>query len=155
MQHALVICQVVVVIFLALHDWVPLGRLNNLDGLRAVDTRNRLALATVLSTVPFAAVLVASILFASVAYPRWLLWWLWGTYLTCAYGILRAWWLPYLGTPDPERAQRYRIRFAGTQGFLPERNGIRPDTLHVAFHVLVAAILGLLGFLTFAPQRTS
>ncbi len=82
----------------------------------------------------------ASIHFTLVEYPNWLLWWLWGTCLVCAYGILRAWWIPYLGTPDPERAKRYSIRFAGAHAFLPERNGIRPDTLHVAFHALVVAI---------------
>ena len=152
MQYALVICQAVVVIFLALHDWVPLGRLNNIAGLRAVDSTNRLALATALSTLPFAAVLVASTLFASVRYPNWLLWWLWGTYLACAYGILQAWWIPYLGTIDPDRARRYRIRFAGTHGFLPVRNGFRPDTLHVAFHSLVVATLVILAFVTFVRQ---
>jgi predicted outer membrane lipoprotein len=152
MQYALVICQVMVVIFLALHDWVPLGKLSNIAGLRAVDSRIKLLLGTAVSTLPFAAVLVASVLFASTHYPNWLLWWLWGTYLACAYGILRAWWIPYLGTPDPDRAQRYRIRFAGTHGFLPLRNGIRPDTLHFAFHSLVVAILVILAFVTFERQ---
>jgi predicted outer membrane lipoprotein len=149
MQKALVICQLMVVVFVALHDWVPLGRLNNVAGLRAVDTTSRLLWTTLVSTLPFAAVLAATAIFASVDYPNWLLWWLWGTYLACAYGILQAWWIPYLGSPDPERAERYRIRFAGTHGFLPARNGIRPDTLHVAFHVLVATILILLAFVTF------
>ena len=152
MQYALVICQAVAVIFLALHDWVPLGKLNNIAGLRAVDSTSKLLLATTVSTLPFAAVLVASALYASVHYPSWLLWWLWGTYLACAYGIIRAWWIPYLGTLDPDRAQRYRIRFAGTHGFLPLRNGIRPDTLHFAFHSLVFAILVILAFVTLVRQ---
>ena len=151
MQYALVIGQVMAVVFLALHDWVPLGKLNNVAGL-TVDTTNRLVFTTALSTMPFAAVLVVSIRFASIKYPTWLMWWLWGTYLVCAYGILRAWWIPYLGTPDPDRAKRYRVRFAGTHAFLPERNGIRPDTLHVAFHALVVAILAVLSYLTFMRQ---
>jgi hypothetical protein len=150
MQYALLLCQVLVVIFLALHDWLPLGKLNNLTGLRTVDTTGRMVMTTVLSTLPFAAVLAASVLFASVGFPRWLLWWLWITYLACAGGILRAWWIPYLTTADPKRAERYRVRFASTHGFLPVRNGIRPDTLHVAFHSLVVATLVLLGFLTFS-----
>jgi predicted outer membrane lipoprotein len=152
MQYVLVICEVMVVTFLALHDWLPLGKLNNMVGLRAVDSTGKLALSTVLSTLPFAAVLVASVLFASSHYPNWLLWWLWGTYLACAYGILRAWWIPYLCAPEPDRAQRYLIRFAGTHGFLPVRNGMRPDTLHVAFHSLVIATLVVLGLVTFVHQ---
>jgi hypothetical protein len=114
---------------------------------------NRVRAPHAVRASPFAAVLVVSILFASVEYPNWLLWWLWGTYLVCAYGILRAWWLPYLGTPDPDRAKRYGARFARTHGFLPERNGIRPDTLHVAFHVLVVAILVVLAFTLHAPMN--
>jgi hypothetical protein len=152
MQYALVIGQAMVVVFLAFHDWVPLGKLNNVAGLRAVDTTNRLVFTTAVSTMPFAVVLVASILFASVEFPNWLLWWLWGTYLVCAYGILRAWWISYFGTSDPDRAKRYGVRFAGTHGFLPERNGIRPETLHVAFHALVIAILVVLAYLTFMRQ---
>jgi hypothetical protein len=149
MQHALVICQVIAVIFLALHDWVPLGTLNNLAGLRTVDTRAKLLISTVVSTLPFAAVLFASILYMDDHFPAWLIWWLWATYITCAYGILRAWWIPYLGSPDPDRAARYRVRFAGTHGFLPVRNGIRPDSLHLAFHTLVASMLIMLVFRAF------
>jgi hypothetical protein len=51
MQHALVIGQVMVVVFLALHDWVPLGKLNNVAGLRAVDTINSLVFSTAFSTM--------------------------------------------------------------------------------------------------------
>jgi hypothetical protein len=149
MQRALVICQVIAVIFLALHDWVPLGILNNVTGLRAVDTRAKLLISTVVSTLPFAAVLFASILHMHDQFPAWLIWWLWATYIACAYGILRAWWIPYLGSPDPDRAARYRVRFAGTHGFLPVRNGIRPDSLHLAFHTLVASILIMLASRTF------
>jgi hypothetical protein len=76
---------------------------------------------------------------------------IWPCCLTAA-KLLRAWWIPYLGTPDPDRAKRYGVRFAGTHGFLPERNGIRPDTLHVAFHALVVAILVVLAYLTFMRQ---
>jgi hypothetical protein len=148
MQYALITCQAVVVIFLVLHDWVSLGKLNNLAGIRAADSRKRRALTTALSALPFAAVLVVSVMFAQVVYPIWLLWWLWGTYLACACGILRAWWIPYLGVADLDRAKRYGIRFAGTHSFLPERNGIRPDSLHVAFHALVLVILGILASLT-------
>ena len=35
---ALLGCQCLVVLFIALHDWIPLGKLNNLAGIRSVDT---------------------------------------------------------------------------------------------------------------------
>jgi hypothetical protein len=65
--------------------------------------------------------------------------WLWITYGLFLFGMLRAWWIPYLVRPDAERAARYQIIFAGTHSFLPRRNGIVPDTLHTVFHVAVVA----------------
>jgi hypothetical protein len=58
--------------------------------------------------------------------------------------MLRAWWVPYLLVPDPERAARYKEIFAGTHRFLPERNGIAPDTLHTIFHGVTLAVVMML-----------
>jgi hypothetical protein len=94
MMVAFLISQLLVVLFITLHDWVPLGRLNNLAGIRAADSRARLLVTTVLS--------------------------------------------------DCARATRYQERFANTHAFLPPRHGIRPDTLHVAFHAVFVVAGGLL-----------
>jgi hypothetical protein len=145
-------CQFLVVLFIALHDWIPLGRLNNLAGIRSVDTTRRLFLVTALSTLPFAIGFAASVHYASSGFPMWLMWWLWISYGVGLYGMLKAWWVPYLLVADPVRAARYRERFAHTHSFLPTRNGIRPDTLHVCFHAVVVVLLILLGMLTFSDH---
>jgi hypothetical protein len=142
-------CQLFVVLFIALHDWLPLGRLNNLAGIRAVDTTRHLVVVTVLSTLPFAIGLAASVYYARTGFPMWVMVWLWISYGTGAYGMLRAWWIPYLLIRDPVRAARYQQRFANTHAFLPARNGIRPDTLHVCFHVVLVVLIILLCILTF------
>jgi hypothetical protein len=80
----------------------------------------------------------------------WLMWWLWISYGFGLYGMLAAWWAPYLLVADPVRAARYQERFAHTHAFLPTRNGIRPDTLHVCFHAVFLVLLVLLGVLTFS-----
>jgi len=145
---ALLGCQFLVVLFIALHDWIPLGKLSNLAGIRSVDTTGRLLYVTTLSTLPFAIGLAASLHFAPTGFPMWLMWWLWISYGMALYGILKAWWVPYLLAADPVRAARYQERFAHTHSFLPVRNGIRPDTLHVCFHVVVVVLLVLLGVLS-------
>ena len=150
MIYALLVCQIFVVLFVALHDWIPLGRLNNLPAIRAADSTSRLVVVTALSALPFAIGLAASGYYASTGFPKWLLWWLWISYATALYGMLRAWWIPYLLAEDPVRAARYRARFANTHAFLPTRNGIRPDTLHVCLHVSVILLLILLAALTFS-----
>jgi hypothetical protein len=151
--HAFLLCQFVVVLFLALHDWIPLGSLNNLAGIRAVDTPARLLLATVMSALPFAIGFAASLYYRTAGFPGWLWYWLWISYLACLYGILKAWYVPYVFGADPRRAARYQRRFAQTHAFLPIRNGIVPDTLHVCFHAIVLCALILLGVLTFFQTR--
>jgi hypothetical protein len=145
---ALIALQVFVVAFVALHDWVPLGSLNNLAGVRVADPLGKRFIVTLLSTLPFAIGLVASVFDRGTGFPEWLMWWLWISYAAAAYGLLRAWWVPYLLIASPERAARYQERFAGTHSILPTRNGIRPDTLHCALHAVIFAILILLGVRT-------
>jgi hypothetical protein len=129
------------VAFLLLHDWIPLGRLNNLTAIRSQDKRLRSVFVTLLPGVPAAICLFLSARYFGQSYPEWVQMWLWITYGIFFLGLLRAWWIPYLAAPDPQRAERYRIIFAGTHAFLPQRNGIVPDTLHVLFHVAVVTTL--------------
>lgn len=144
MIYAFLACQLFVVLFIALHDWLPLGKLNNLHGIRAADATRRLFVITTLSTLPFAIALVASAYYAKSHFPAWLSWLLWASYGAGLYGMLRAWWIPYLFVNDPVRAKRYQVRFAQTHAFLPMRNGIRPDTLHVGFHAVFVTAFVLL-----------
>jgi hypothetical protein len=136
------------VAFLALHDWIPLGTLNDVKAVRAANPRGKLAAATIISTIPFAIPLGASAFYFGRAHPDWLLWWLWISYCFLFVGELTAWWIPYFFHPDPTRAARYRVMFGATHAFLPEHNGIRPNTLHVILHVATVALLIVLAVLT-------
>ena len=142
-------CQSLVVLFIALHDWVPLGRFSNLEAVWAADSTARLFFATVLSTLPFAIGLAASVYYSATRFPIWLTWLLWISYGVGFYGVLRAWYWPYLFGGDPERIRRYQQRFANTHAFLPTFHGIRPDTLHVCFHIAYISTCALLAILTF------
>ena len=152
MIYAFLVCQFVVVLFIALHDWIPLGKLNNLQGIRAADRTPRLFFVTTLSALPFAVAFVASAYYANAHFPGWLRWLLWLSYGTGLYGMLRTWWIPYLFVKDPVRAARYQVRFGQTHAFLAPRNGIRPDTLHVGFHVVFVAAFVLLCILSFSGR---
>jgi hypothetical protein len=155
MMLAFVLLQSYVVLFIGLHDWLPLGRLNNLAGIRAVDSRARLLLTTVLSALPFAVGLAGSLYYFAGRFPSWLVWLLWITYGVGLYGMLRSWYLPYLVYTDAARVERYRQRFADTHAFLPMHHGIRPDTLHVTFHAVLIAVVALLCALTLSGRLIS
>jgi len=137
----LIVLQAYVVAFIALHDWVPLGRLNDVAAVQAADPAAKLIAVTALSTAPFAFGLWWSIVYAGARIPGWLTWYLWICYGVAAYGLWRAWWGPYLPGGDPARAARYEAMFGRTYAFLPSRHGIRPNALHISLHVTVIAIL--------------
>jgi hypothetical protein len=133
--------QTFVVVFLLFHDWVPLGRLNNLAAIGEQDSLVHRVFVTLLPGVPAAIGLFFSARHFGQSYPDWLEMLLWITYGVFILGMLRAWWIPYLVVPDAERAARYQIIFAGTHSFLPRRNGMAPDTLHTVFHLVTLATL--------------
>jgi hypothetical protein len=144
MHTALITLQVFQVAFLLGHDWLPLGRLNDIRAVHAADSRARLIVVTLVSAAPYAFGLAASLSEARRVWPDWLPIYLWISYGLLLAGQLRAWWVPYLITPDPARALRYESMFGRTHAFLPVRNGIRPNTLHLALHAATLTTLVLL-----------
>jgi hypothetical protein len=145
---ALLTLQCFEVLFLFLHDWIPLGTLNDLKGVSTADSLGKRLATTLISAVPFAVGLIGSIVYFGKRYPHWLFWWLWISYVFLFCGILQAWWIPYLFHPEPERAARYQVMFGATHAFLPARNGIRVNTLHMIFHAATVALLIVLAKLS-------
>lgn len=145
-QQALLALQAFQALFLWIHDWIPLGRLNDIAAVRSQDTRTRLVVVTLVQALPYTVGLIFSALYVERHFPNWLDIWLWVSYGLLFIGQIRAWWVPYLFRPEPERAARYQIMFRNTRAFLPQRNGMVPNTLHVLLHVATASTLLVLFF---------
>jgi hypothetical protein len=137
----LITLQAVQVVILWVHDWLPLGPLNDVRSVQAEDTRTRLVVVTLIQSVPYTLGLLFTVAFRETHHPMWVWDWLWVSYLLLFAGELRAWWLPYLLRAEPERAARYEKMFGGTHAFLPIRNGIVPNTLHCVLHAATACTL--------------
>jgi hypothetical protein len=137
----LILLQIVHVLFLLLHDWVPIPPLNDVDSAIQRDGKARLALTTAISTAPFVVGLILTLQHRSGALPTWVLAWLWTSYGLLFLGALRAWWWPYLVRPERERARRNAALLGRTHSFLPPRHGLAPDSLHCAYHALIAVTL--------------
>ncbi len=147
-KDALLALQCFVLLFVASHNWIPLGTLNNVKGVRVEFPTGKLVVTTLINFTPFAVDLAATAYYFERTFPGWLFWWLWITYGLAVYGSLKAWWIPYLFRRDPALVERYRVMYESTRSFLPERNGIRPNTLHVTFDVATVAILIVLATLS-------
>ena len=96
-HQALFWLQLVQVLLLALHDWIPLGRLNDIEAVRAENPGVTLFRTTAWSTLPFAFGVAASAYFLHRHWPDWLLVWLRVSYAILLLGELRAWWFPLSG----------------------------------------------------------
>ena len=140
----LVIVQSLSVLFLWTHDWIPLGRLNDIAAVRRADSTARLITITIIQSLPFTVLLVLSAAHLGKPWPHGLTLALWIAYSVLLAGELRGWWWPYLVQPDPARAARYRAMFGRTHAFLPVRNGLVPNTAHVALHACTVLTLILL-----------
>jgi hypothetical protein len=148
MLTLLVALQAVQVAILWLHDWAPIPPLNDVSAVRNADSTARLVRVTLIQSVPYTIGLIFSVLALSNGFGAWLWYWLWISYGLLFLGELRAWWFPDLVRPEPARAARYRAMFGATHAFLPERNGVRPNTLHVALHACTAATLVVMALVT-------
>ena len=140
-QSALIALQAFQLAFLLGHDWIPLGRFNDIEAVRRENTLWQLLIGTTVTSIPVAIGLGLSIHYFGYSYPTGLKIWLWLTYGILFAGELEAWWIPYVFRPDAKRAARYKAMFGHTHFFLPERNGIVPNTLHVALHTTTLATL--------------
>jgi len=137
----LIVLQAFHVLFLWLHDWLPLGRLNDISAIARADSLSRRIRITLIQSVPYTVGLIYTIRSMGRPFPHWLYLYLWISYGLLFLGELRAWWIPYLFRAEPERAARYQVLFGKTHSFLPVRNGIAPNTLHVILHFCTAATL--------------
>lgn len=137
----LLVLQSLQVAFLWVHDWLPLGTLNDVRAVRGQDSFRRLVIVTIVQSLPYTIILVLSALYFGQHYPHWLITTLWVAYTILFIGQLRAWWLPYLLRAEPERAARYRAMFGNTHSFLPVRNGLVPNTAHIFLHICTALTL--------------
>jgi hypothetical protein len=128
----------------ALHDTIPLGRWNNLGHFKQDIPLARRVKGSIANSVTAGAVL--------------LLFWLgwmhggsmagdWRMTLLITMGVLVymefvSWWRPYLFGATPAIVEKLRPNWEGTYAFLPKRNGIRPNAMHLIMHAATLAGFG-------------
>lgn len=122
-------------IFMLIHDWVPLGSLNNVQAIQLAHTKSELVQMTTIQTLSILIVIIIAVIYIGKRYPIWAKLWL-IIHLGCIMvGAIFAWWIPYFFGSSEERVGRYNFMFGDTHSFLPAMNGIVPNTIHVLFHL--------------------
>ncbi|MGA8940999.1 MAG: hypothetical protein WB439_17680 [Acidobacteriaceae bacterium] len=141
-QHVLEAVVLLQLLVLALHDTIPLGRLNNLQNFRAAVPLRRRVIGSSVNT----------------AVGLWAVWLCWHGAMAGGRGDLiglivlqgllflgeiRSWWWGYFFGASPETVGHLRPNWEGTIAFLPERNGINLNVVHCVMHALTLAGLVL------------
>ena len=144
LQPWLVSLQSLQLLVLLFHDWVPLGRLNDIRAVQAAHPRRLLLLGTAVSSLLPGIGWILSLSHHNGPWPAWLAGYLVFAYLFLFTGEIEAWWAGYFFGYRADRAAGYRAMYGNTIAFLPPRHGIQPNALHVLLHAATVATLLLL-----------
>ncbi|QUW23564.1 hypothetical protein JSQ81_08700 [Sporosarcina sp. Marseille-Q4063] len=136
-------------LFMMLHDWVPLGSLNDIQAVSAESSKKELVIVTSIGAMQILLVMTILLFFIGKNYPIWAKLWLF-IHPSCIFvGAMMSWWIPYLfGFGAEERAERYQVIFGNTHSLLPVKNGIVPNTLHSLFHMTLLLCIILVIYIT-------
>lgn len=112
-----------ILLFMLIHDWVPLGSLNDVEALKAENTTGELIMITLINTLSISIMIAVSLLYTGKRYPIWARLWLIIHLGFILYGAVSAWWIPYFFGADLTMIERYGNMFGNTHAFLPVMNG--------------------------------
>ncbi|MBX9831391.1 hypothetical protein K2X40_05510 [Candidatus Babeliales bacterium] len=137
-----IILQIILLGFMALHDWVHVPPLTNIPDLKKSHSfKDRLL--TALVNAGFVLIpLILTVQYRS-HFPRQVLLIITIFYSILTLGTLCAWWVPYIFGSSQKHKQAF-IEYRNTHHFLPARgDNVVPNTLHVILHLQVWACLAL------------
>ncbi|WP_019638228.1 hypothetical protein [Paenibacillus fonticola] len=141
-------------LFMIVHDWVPLGQLNDVQAVSESRSVNELIVVTLIGATQILLLMALVLLFMGRKKPLWIKLWLIIHQGFIFAGVLLDWWIPYLlGFGAKEKTERYMEMFGNTHAFLPVNNGIVPNTIHVVFHFTLLVCLLVTIYISFTRPK--
>jgi hypothetical protein len=143
-----------ILLFMIVQDWMPLGSLNDIDAIKQEKTTNELITVTLIGVLQIALFIFLILLFIGKKYPLFIKLWLIIHPSFILGGAVMSWWIPYLtGIGAAEKLESYTTMFGETHAFLPVINGIVPNTLHTLFHFTLLFCIILSIFIFFIKPK--
>ncbi|HSY51106.1 MAG TPA: hypothetical protein VLC46_20035 [Thermoanaerobaculia bacterium] len=124
------------------HDWIDIPGWTTGSRVQAVVGRRKLLVASLINAIFPGMAVALAIIYWNRPVPRlvpdyWILY--------CGVTVVSAiamWYIPYFLGASEERKRDYGQMYAGTHHILPPRgDNLRPNLLHVCFHILFAVNL--------------
>lgn len=143
-----------ILLFMIIHDWVPLGPFNDIQAIRGENSVNELIIVTLINAIQILLLLGLLLIFIGKRYPIWIKLWLMIHQVCIFVGVFISWWIPYFyGYGAEQKAERYHQMFGDIHSFLPVMNGIVPNTIHVLFHITLLFCIILTIYISFTSSR--
>ncbi|MFA9458921.1 hypothetical protein ACERJO_19470 [Halalkalibacter sp. AB-rgal2] len=143
-----------ILLFMIMQDWIPLGSLNDVQAIAEGRSFNEMLIVTMIGVMQILLLMGLLSIFMGKGYPIWVKLWLVIHQICIFAGALLDWWIPYFfGYGVEQRTVRYNQMFGDTHTFLPELNGIIPNTLHTLFHIILLLCIVLTIYITVTNSR--
>lgn len=137
MLLSFIVLQIILLMFMIFHDWIPIPPFNDIAVLKEEGTKYRLLGSFVNGFFVFIPLLLTLLYFHESPIPFIARFSVVLFYLILTIGTIFSWWVPYFfGSSDSHRA--HFNKFKNTHHFLPARgSNVIPNTLHVILHLQV------------------
>ncbi len=137
-----IVLQIILLFFMAFHDWVHLPPLTNIRDLEKYNSKKgRIINSTIfffLIFIPLSLTVVYR-----MALPLWVLISLVNFYGWLTLGTLLSWWVPYMFGSSEKHKDNF-IEYKNTHHFLPAQgDNVIPNTFHVILHVQIWTCFGI------------
>ena len=136
-KYLSIICSCLIILFLALHDWIDIYPLNDLETFNKYCSLRNKILMTIINT-PFFIIYTGILLYYWITpFPCWAITYLIICNLLFLGGIIFSWWLPYFFGWPISQVKELHESHGSTHTFLPAIGDHPiPNTLHVIFHLV-------------------
>lgn len=140
MVYFFLILQCILLLFMALHDWVDIPPFTDLAALKKAHSFKFRLIGSLVNAILVLIPLAITLFYlgsSPFSLPLWARLLFTIIYGLLTFGTLTAWWIPYLGGGYLLHGNKADFEeYRNTHSFLPSRgDNITPNTLHVILHI--------------------
>ena len=145
MIYFFIMIQSVLLLFMALHDWIDLPPFTNLPALKKAHSLKFRLIGSAVNAGLVLIPLIVTFIYLTSSLPLWARILFVVIYGFITFGTITAWWIPYFGGGYWIHGNKAGFEeYRDTHSFLPPRGDhVVPNTLHVILHIQVWICFGL------------
>lgn len=139
------VIQCILLLFMALHDWIDIPPFTDLPALRKAHSFKFRFIGSLINATLVLVPLIITFCYLTSSPPFWAQLLFATIYGLLTIGTITAWWVPYFGGGYLVHGNKAGFEeYRNTHTFLPAiKNNVIPNTLHVILHIQIWICFGL------------